>query len=247
MTQSTSGRGITGQASDSILEPGVEIDLGRIEDPRRFDADIKLVTRLRLDNFEGPGWDRLADHLARYAAPIFRAWITSGEIFTLCWRRNFRTGKPLPLSNDEVDELVFETIGTAIASFRDNVLRKNGWSPSQGASLATFFVGHCFSRFPNAYRRLLRERPPPTVSLEQTEHDPRDYSKEGDPEAAVMSEQEANRILSQAPNRRTQLILKLRSEGYSQIEIAEVLGVTAKAIESALYRHRRRLSEGGET
>jgi hypothetical protein len=50
----------------------------------------------------------LADRLARYAAPIVRAWISSGEIFILCWSRKFRTSEPQSLTKDEVDELVFE-------------------------------------------------------------------------------------------------------------------------------------------
>jgi transcriptional regulator len=42
-------------------------------------------------------------------------------------------------------------------------------------------------------------------------------------------------------------ILQLVGAGYTQSEVATILGTTAKAVESALYHHKKKQKENGKT
>jgi DNA-directed RNA polymerase specialized sigma24 family protein len=47
-------------------------------------------------------------------------------------------------------------------------------------------------------------------------------------------------------NPKTRAALVLTEDGYEQDEIAEILGITRRAVEGLLRRHRRRLAAGSE-
>ncbi len=229
---------------------------------RRLLADQVLLAALQAQGLQGRDWDRFAEVLARYGYQVIRAWVRSGEIFWQCRRRGWGHLEPprdeRPWGADEADELALETVAIAVGKYRDTVLAVNRWSPEGGATLKTFFIGQCLIRFANVYRAWLREtRPgpgsgwggPPCAPLEQLD-DPtmrwnlRTQGEHGDPVQAVMTKLEVERGLA-GVDARTGTALRCSTEGYDYKEIGAMLGVSAKAVDGLLARHRRRLRETG--
>jgi DNA-directed RNA polymerase specialized sigma24 family protein len=118
---------------------------------KRLEGDQNLLLEVALHGFQGRSWERFATRLVRYAMGTLRGWLRNGRIFRECARMG-RPVKQRPIGPADIDDLVAETIGRAILSFRDEVLVKRKWEPGRGASIPTFFVGHCLRQFPNVYR-----------------------------------------------------------------------------------------------
>ena len=123
------------------------------------------------------------------------------------------------------------------------------WSPEGGASLATFFVGQCITRFPNLYRVWLRDRRPTAwAPLSELDEDSARvaYARQLDPADAAIAAVELQRVGEELDDRTRQAIV-LQEFGYQVVEIAELLDESPKAIEMALYHHRRRIRDKGGT
>ena len=74
-------------------------------------------------------------------------------------------------------------------------------------------------------------------------------TRRGPADTSVMYD-EIRRGLAEIENPRTQAALVLTEDGYQQEEIAEILGITPRAVEGLLRRHRKRLpaqSQEGES
>ena len=217
---------------------------------RQLAADQELVNLLRKNGFAGRAWDRFQEVLAEYGVSVLRVWIVTGEIFPRCREKGVGHGLCPPPSGrhwteDEALELAGETVAVALAKFRDNVLIPGRWTPQGGATLKTFFIGQCLFRFPGLYRRWWLERYPQgattPVSLEgDLRGNYLDSGPEADPETTVIARLSYLEHLALASDERTRRALDLRTQGYSLAEIAEMLETTEKAIESLLYRYRRR-------
>jgi DNA-directed RNA polymerase specialized sigma24 family protein len=220
--------------------------LEEAEHLRRLAADQDLLTALQLHGLQGPTWDRFAEVLARYGYQVIRAWVWTRQIFPHCARRGFGLPQPAHLrwTKEQANEVALETVAKAIRAFRGYVLREGRWSPTRGATLRTYFVGQCLLQFPNVYRRWLSELEldfQEVPALDELE-DPLDQSEYGDPAGRVVMRDAVARGLALVNNDRTRVVLQLRAGGYSEPEIADLMGTTVKAIELLLYRHRQRLT-----
>jgi len=209
-------------------------------------ADRQLYDRLAARGFAGPEYAMFAGELAAYGIGICSAWLVTGLMFAHCARR----GRPLPpppgrWSSEDRSELVLETVAVALKHFREYALVRSGWTADGGASLKTYFIGSCVLSFPNVYRRWRREDErwsrvelddETVAGLPCTVPDPADV--------AVANVELRNGLRELDP--RTAAALALTAEGYSHEEIAEVLGISIRAVEGLLYRHRWRQAEPGE-
>jgi len=215
----------------------------------RLACDQQVVAALRLDDFEGPAWEEFTETLVAYAYQYLSAWIRSGLIVARCrdlgiW---LPTGFLVPLQEEDVKQLTEEVLADAVVGFQE-LLRQGGWSAAGGATLSTYFVGQCITRFPNLYRAWLEHRRPAswpslsdldedTARVAYTEH-------QIDPAEAAIAAVELQRVARQLDERTLHAVV-LQKMGYSVAEVAELLGERPKAIEMALYHHRRRMREGG--
>jgi DNA-directed RNA polymerase specialized sigma24 family protein len=218
-------------------------DLEEAEHLRRLTEDQNLLTTLQLHGLQGPTWERFADVLARYGYQVIRAWVWTRQIFPHCAQRGFGLPQPdhLRWTKEQADEVASETVAMAIRSFRDYVLREGRWSPTLGATLKTYFVGQCLLQFPNVYRRWLSELElnHQEVPVFEELDDPVDRGEFGDPAGYVVMQDLVDRALASVSNKRTRTVLWLRAAGYSEPEIADLMGTTGKAVELLLYRHRQ--------
>lgn len=207
-------------------------------------ADGDLVAELARERFRGRTWDLFATELVRYARSVLLAWQRTGHISTLLRKKGLGGGpteeerqafqrEPV-LFNDLTDS----TIARALARFRETALLGGGWRIDGGATLTTYFMGACL----NAYADELNRH--------RTEYrrQGRPYLDDGTflgsiadrPDWQVASQDQCEEILEDLSDRERKIVT-MTAEGYEQDEIAETLDMTARAVEGALYRMRKRL------
>lgn len=179
------------ESTDSTAsEAGDEVD--------RLFADRRVVTMLRAQSFEGPLWEEFANVLAAYGYAVIRAWIRDGKIYGKCREKGVKSdltpldpnGPNFPLI---VEELACDTVGEAIARFRDRVLIPGKWNPDKAgprgaASLRTYFIGQALFTFADLYRDWRArhiDQPEPT---DPVEIEPKRDDEASDPERHIIDQ-----------------------------------------------------------
>lgn len=218
-------------------------------------ADAELVECLRKFDFAGPVYEAFTDYMYRYGISVLRGWLRTGKIFSVC--REIGIGLPAPPRGwadeeyaDDREELAMRTVVRAMNSFRQRALVDGLWKPDGGASLRTFFIGRCKGEFANAYRAWYRAQPATSPGhrfpLPLNERLAERFADPGpDPEAQVLMRDRLREALAGIPNKRTQAAIFLTELGYSQEEIAGILGCRKRAVEGLLRRHRANHPGGG--
>jgi hypothetical protein len=116
-------------------------------------SDHALYMELKNVDFDGPAWDYFAECLARYAIPIMMAWVKSGLIFQKCGEKRLGVScGEWYICDDDVDDIVIQTVTTALDSFRARVLRGDRRKPGGQAKITTWFINSCIYEFPNVWR-----------------------------------------------------------------------------------------------
>lgn len=246
-----------GDGGGQRLQPAVHArDLGAFRhtaEARRLEmmeADAALMLRLSVEGFEGTTWRRVAEALVEYGFTVMRSWVVTGHVFVKLREK----GRPLDapaagIPRDDALELAKDTVAEAIVHFRDRVLKRGVWDPAKGASLTTYFIGNCLMfQFPNMYRTWRSERARSARIDSVIDGDDRDnpimlLPSRDDPQHEVVSRDHTQRataeILEPVTGETNRTILRLRAEGFGVDEIAELLGLDYKAVESRIYRARK--------
>lgn len=214
----------------------------------RMVGDVDLNLDLALAGYEGPLWDHFATELAKYGLAVISSWIGRKLIFERCQSKGFG-GLPAwdrPFTSDEVAELANETVAKALAHFRTDVLMKHKWDHTRGATLRTYFIGQCLLRFPNIYRRWWAgENRNRFLVTEDEDFIDSIAGASRSPELRVIAGLAASRALSTVKNPRVRSAMHLRAADWTQAEIAELFGVSEKAVERMLANERVRLRKRG--
>jgi hypothetical protein len=120
--------------------------------------DLALYYELAAAGFQGRAWQRFAEELARYGWAVIHAWLSSGEIFAQCSRRQRAVGTmPLYWTDDDRFSLAQDTVVAGLRLFRAHGMVRHKWIADGGASLTTYFIGACVLAFPNVYRAWRKE------------------------------------------------------------------------------------------
>lgn len=203
----------------------------------RLEGDKQLVLELMLNGYTGPAWRAFSHALVEYGLQVMRAWIATGRVFRECKSkgRGIQAGRA-PIDDDEVLSLAGAVVAVALNAFRDSVLVPGKWDPGKGASLRTFFVGQCVLRFPNEYRRW---KP-------QFEKVPVPILADGSGEYPVQRPARAPAVValrqvwaSMHDRSDVRKMLAMIEMGYSHEEVAQLLGVTKRSVDSKVYRASR--------
>lgn len=216
--------------------------------PESTVGDAVLYVRLVEVGFAGPDFDVVADALVRYAYPVLCSWLASGHIVEQGARMGVRGLSRLGsgttvLTRHDVEDLVQETLRRALERFVVDGRTGRGWSPDGGAALRTYFVGSCVLRFGDVYRAWERDqrqaRPFPDSHL----LDRRSTVLDDPADLVILREKIAEKLPPDGP-RRTEILL--HHAGYSDGEIARILGdgTTAGAVANRRYRYRKNLGGG---
>ena len=223
----------------------------------RFGADAALMRRLQDEGFAGEAWQEIAGALVEYGFQVMRAWVVTGQVFVKLAEKGRSVPSPPQGGIPRPDALVLaeDTVADAIVDFRDRVLRNGQWDPARGASLTTFFIGNCLLfQFPNLYRSWRRDhvrshkREEPIHRDGECDNLALELRSPDDPARDVVAADHSRRVMASvlAPiaDDTNKAILLLRAEGFGIDEIAETLGLDYGAVESRIYRARKKLREG---
>ena len=225
---------VSGSPPVTLLVPDQDAASGRAA---RLHADLRLRDALLAEGFGGPAYAALA----AYGHQLMTALVATGYIFTRC-REQHLDLLSLRIPSSDQEDLVQETVAEALRTFNRN-LERGRWHPEGGASLKTYFTGALFRQFANAWRKWLRNKAiHSSFPLEVLPDDPE--SPDPDPADVCAQRDETRRTLA-LEEARTQAALLLTGYGYTQDEIAEILGTTRRAVESLLRRHRTRIAGSG--
>ncbi|WP_146074894.1 RNA polymerase sigma factor [Micromonospora chalcea] len=208
-------------------------------------ADRQVLHELTACNFTGPRYRRFEDELAAYGLSVLQGLMHSGYIFRLTAAQGF-TLHPSDAELEELfrdadarDELAIMTVALALIRFREDALIRGGWRVEAGASLSTYFIGTCLYIFPNELRKWRSQRK--RWSLQNNEHwaliEP-DEDVTSDPAVLALGKIRVCAALKRL-DERTRAIVALTIDGYTQQEIADLLGETSvRAVEGVLRRWR---------
>jgi DNA-directed RNA polymerase specialized sigma24 family protein len=214
---------------------------GQAADARRAQAELELQAAIATEGFAGEGLAALAEYGYEFITPL----LASGYIFTRCRKAGFWL-LPLKIPLSDQEDLAQETVAEALRAFKDG-LGQGGWQPEAG-SLRTYFTVALLGQFANAWRRWLKDR---MVNIgEQLVHRglpletlmPGLDSPERGPADVCVQLDEIRRGLVGIKHKKTRVALVLTEFGYSHEEIGELLGVTPRAVEGYLRRHRLRIA-----
>lgn len=211
------------------------------------DADVALYESLVGAKFSGVAWELFSTSLAKYATPILRSWLYTGEILAACARR----GRPvryrsedmdsLRADRDEREELVYEAVARGLQVFRKHALVEGGWRPDGGASLKSYFVGAVVGEFGAVYDRWAteRQRRPLCVPDGDEELASIPMPSGETPESSVIGHDAIRRLLAQVKDDASRTALFLEMSGYSKKEIGEHLHLSEGAVSMRLSRLRK--------
>ena len=235
-----------------------EIDLTEVEDrlisddlcpgdtvdhEQRLRVDRMLVDQLAAAGFADDVCVDLRNELARYGIDVLRFWVRTGKIGQVCREH----GRPVKVdalltrrwTPDETSEVVIETVARTLHHFFEKALKGGQWRPERGASLKTFFIGACALHFPNIYRSWLSE----IIRWERINRPGEEIEEEliADPagEDGFAYVESADWMAHAVPDPLTRSAAHLVAWGYTHAEAAEMIGLSARAVEGRLHRLRK--------
>jgi RNA polymerase sigma factor (sigma-70 family) len=216
------------------------------ESPDRLEADRELRDALREAGYAGPAYALFEAELAAYGRQVMTVLIATGLIFARCQEDGYFL-LALPIPADDREDLAQETVGKALASFKRNGLERGGWQPEKGRSLRNYFTHTLLGQFSNAWKKRIRDQQALAefCGLSLDELPPGVRSRGSDPADVYAQRDEVRRALAGIGHERTRVALAMTELDYTQDEIAEILGVTRRAVEGYLRRYRRRRPNGG--
>lgn len=210
-------------------------------------ADAAVIAELRTDGFAGPRYDRFAEDLSRYGLGVMQGWLHSGHAFKVTASR----GYPLYPTEEELEEFALQheareqvavmTVVKALPSFRQRALLGAGWTPEGGASITTYFMGACAYTLPGEIRarRAQRVRWAQQNQVDAELTTVRNSRAVTDAAVLATGNMWVRDVLARASDG-AQPTLALTLDGYSQEEIAELLGLSSeRAVEGRLHRWRQ--------
>lgn len=214
-------------------------------------ADGALVDDLARLGFTGPLQEQFETELARYARSVLAAWLRTGHIDVLLRTRGLGGGltdaeRARARSHRDrhlLSDLADITVAQAIHRFRTQALVEGRWRPDGGATLTTYFMGRCVYTFASELDRYRTEyRHQMLDGFEDGERFERTGSTVAeDPELIAAMGSETRAVFDRLSDRERQVVA-LTAEGYDQVEIAELLGLSSdRAVEGTLRRMRQRL------
>jgi DNA-directed RNA polymerase specialized sigma24 family protein len=230
------------QAEAALAQGETESDNSTRE---RLLADQRVVDAVRKEGLRSARHQALEEELIRYAIPVLKQLLATGQIRTKC----HRLGRPLSESHalheftaDDLDDFAQEMVAKALPVFTEAVFEDRRWAPHGGAGLTTYFINGCVMQFQGIYRKWRRDRQrtvPRGLDL-----DPDVTSRAPDPAVGVADADRAKQFLAEIADESLRKALAWRAVGCTAREAADRAGLTVKAAEGRLSRHRKSLGQG---
>jgi DNA-directed RNA polymerase specialized sigma24 family protein len=214
----------------------------------RVVADLptrKLLEAVVECGYTGYPWDELACRLVSRALPDLEQAIRTGSIYQRC--RRARLGIPQrqelqrrPLAQD----IAAEAVEDCLERFKVQVLPRGEWDPDRGMPLEDFFAACCLPHVANRWRWHLHQLPPSAIELDALDAPGQAgvlalvADLASNPAVVVEARDLLTRTLASAsPDDRVSFVL--REQGWSQAEIARMLGIGRNALDARMSRARK--------
>lgn len=209
----------------------------------RLAGDTDLYRTIKTSNFVGEDWEFVAGEMARYGMAVFEAWMASGVITERCLEKKVKGVPALPeaVRRDRhlCEDIVAETVGSALLKFRDEVLKKDIWDPTKGASLRTFFIRQCMWRYGDALRRVVSGR---AHEVRTNDAELLDQTAVNHVEDDVIRMATADLLLKGATSERAARAFAMHVSGFDNRTIATDIGASVDSVKSLIKRERKHLS-----
>ncbi|MFG3423380.1 hypothetical protein [Micromonospora sp. NPDC048063] len=254
----------TDPIADLLQQIEADIELESSPDRRRAEsrlADQRLVEQVRFEMTLKREWDGVAhrqlfNDLWLYALPVVKAFLKRNKMRQVLQRYAPERAVPmrpedmvvLANSDEARTELALDIIAAAVENFRHRAIGQRKWKASMGgASLRTYFIGTCALAFPRAYKKWSKARAGELERL-ATQHEI-DFEEIGgiiardlaDPAAIAGIRVDLQKIVDLATPT-TKLILGMLAHDMTQVQIADELGLTVRAVNRRLAHFRQRVA-----
>jgi DNA-directed RNA polymerase specialized sigma24 family protein len=203
-------------------------------------ADLEVHNLLRRSGFSEVYWRPCAERLVRVGSGVLHGWLRSGVMAGMLAHAGHGIAHIPPSLASDVesrDELVGEVLAEALVLFRRQ-LEQGAWDPA-GRSLQSYFISGCLLVFPNVLRRWLsyqdREAKVRTALTASGVGHPAMPDHAAATEARLTLE-----ALVAGENQRVVEVVKLVFDGYSSVEVAQLLQISPGAVRGVLGRWRSR-------
>jgi hypothetical protein len=260
----SASRHLTDPIADLLEQVQHDVELESSADRRRAEsrlADHHLAEQVRFEMTLDRAWDGVAYHqlfddLWTYALPVIKAFLKKNQMGRLLERYaperviTMRSEDMVVLRNsdDERTALALDIIATAVENFRDRAIGEHKWKASlRNASLRTYFIGTCAFAYPRAYTKWSKARGG-KLELLASQYDislsdiggnlARDLA---DPAAMAGLRADLKKVIDVATPT-TKLILGMLAQDMTQVQIADELGLTVKAVNRRLAHFRERVA-----
>lgn len=211
---------------------------------RREWGQVELAEAIRKDRLTHAEKKLVRDFLWTLGFKTVKTQLRTGKMASasaaigrpIQWR--YDDERLLRESESHRDELAAEVLLKADSIFFDNV---HNWNPEKGAALTTYFVGACKQAFKGAYATWTNARDRRFLTTYEIAAAPwldPNYSR------AFADQIENEETVAQVfgiANANQRLVLGYLYQGYSQVDTAEELGITPKAVERRLSELRKKV------
>lgn len=208
-------------------------------------ADAELIEFYRRLQFRGREWDQFIRELHSYGIARISALLASGAIFAKASKLTRRTVHQdyRRIQDRDRDELVMDSVHTALRAFVAKGIKGGGWSPRGGASLNTYFVNACVISFTDIYKawRKTQLAHLPEVAFEQLD-EVKALAVAATYGTADTGFDRLNAALDRMSKDEIDIFAQI-VQGYTHEEIAHKLGLSEKAVEGRVYRARQRIRD----
>jgi len=195
--------------------------------------------------YAGHAWDELTRRLAARALPDLERSIRTGTIFARCQRAGVGIYPRWELLRRPLSEdIAAEAVEQCLERFKGHVLPAGEWDPAQGTELEDFFTVCCLPDLANRWRWHLRQFPPGTVELDaSTEAEKagvlaQAFDPHPDPADVVELRDRISRLTA-AMGPEDRAAFALADEGWTPVEIAQVLGISRGTLDTRMSRARK--------
>ena len=195
--------------------------------------------------YAGSPWEELARRLVTGALPALERSIRTGTVYGRCNRAGYPiAARPelqrWPLSEDIAAEAVEE----CLARFQNQVLPAGEWDPDRGTSLEDFFAACCIPHLANRWRFHQRQLPACAIELDSLDEtrlsDVLTQVAHPPPDPAHVVEQRDLLAHTAGPiSLDDRWAFVLMEQGWSPMEIAQVLGITRNTLDARISRARK--------
>jgi len=203
-------------------------------------ADLEVHDLLRGSDFSEVYWRPCAERLVRAGSAALHAWLHSGVMAGMLARTGHGAAHIPPFlasAGESRDELVGEVLAEALALFRRQ-LEQGAWDPA-GRSLQSYFISGCLLVFPNVLRRWLSYQDREARVRTALTADGAGPSVAPDHVAAAEARLTLEALVA-GEDQRVVEIVKLVFDGYSSVEVAQLLQMSPGAVRGVLGRWRSR-------